>query len=698
MKKIVTLTLFTCIVALSFGQTKVDRSKVPTPGPAPAVTIKDPVIFKLKNGMTVLVVENHKLPKVNASLSIDAGPITEGEKAGVTKLMGAMLGEGTTKTNKAAFDQQVDLMGSSVSLSSSGGFTSALTRYFEPSFLLMAEALQYPAFPNESFEKIKKQTITGLKSNDKNASAIAGRVKMALHYGKKSPMGEFETENSIQSITLDDIKKAYAAYITPSRCYLTFVGDITPDNAKKLAEKAFANWTGATLSLPTLKAASNVSKTEINLIDLPSAVQAEISVSCLIQNPLSNPDYHALMIANQIIGGGSESKLFMNLREKHGFTYGSYSSVGKGRYQSLFSAEAKVRTEKADSAVAEIIREMENMRNGNITDEELQSAKAKYNGSFALGMEDPETSAMYASNVLINELPKDYYRTFLQKINAVSIADVQRVAKKYFSSENARIVIVGNAAKMETNLERLGYAINKYDKFAEPVVAKPVTAPTTTPASTNSNTADAIINRYLTAIGGKDAALAVNTTKASFTSSIQGYTLTGTELRMAPNKRYTSINAGGMTVMETNFNGQTGFQAQQGQRMDMEEKEIKESQDHHYVIDALDYILSPGFTLTVSGKEKINGEDAHVVKVKKPSGKETTEYYSVQSGLMLQEVSTREAQGQEMTITVTYADYKKVGSIMLPHTITQDVGAMQFTLDINEIIVNAGVSDADFNK
>ncbi|MFM7710866.1 MAG: M16 family metallopeptidase, partial [Ferruginibacter sp.] len=630
MKKILSFVLFAFMANLTFSQTNIDRSNVPTPGPAPVVTIKDPVIFKLKNGMTILVVENHKLPKVNASLSIDAGPITEGNKAGVIKMMGAMLGEGTTKTTKADFDQKIDQMGATVSLSSSGGFTASLTRYFEPSFLMMAEALQSPAFLPESFDKLKKQTITGLKSSEKNAAAIASRVKMALHYGKQSPMGEFETETTIQNITLDDVKKAYGSYITPSRSYLTFVGDITPDNAKKLAEKAFGNWKGTTLTLPKLPAAPNVSKTEINLIDLPSAVQAEIAVSCLIENPMSNPDYHALMIANQIIGGGSESKLFMNLREKHGFTYGSYSSVGKGRYQSLFSAEAKVRTEKADSAVAEILREIENMRNGTITAEELQIAKAKYNGSFALGMEDPENAAMYASNVLINELPKDYYRIFLQKINAVTIADVQRVAKKYFSSNNARIILVGNAAKMESNLNRLGFAINKYDKFAEPVVAKPVDEPVT--STTNTNSADAIINRYITAIGGKDAALAVKTTKASFTSSIQGYTLTGTELRMAPNKRYTSISAGGMTVMETNFDGQQGFQAQQGQRSDMEEKEIKESQDHHYVIDALDYILSPGFTLTVSGKEKINGEEAHVIKIKKPSGKETTEYYSVQSG------------------------------------------------------------------
>jgi predicted Zn-dependent peptidase len=155
---------------------------------------------------------------------------------------------------------------------------------------------------------------------------------------------------------------------------------------------------------------------------------------------MSNPDYHSLKIANQILGGGAESKLFMNLREKHGFTYGSYSNVGSGRYQSNFSTSAQVRSDKADSAVAEMLIEIENMRKGNLTAEELEGAKAKYNGSFAIGMEDPAKTANYASNILINNLPKDFYRTFLQKINAITISDIQKVSTKYFEKNKSRII------------------------------------------------------------------------------------------------------------------------------------------------------------------------------------------------------------------------------------------------------------------
>ncbi len=362
----------------------IDRSKPPQAAAARQVSFADPVTFTLPNGITVLVVENHKLPKVTANFAIDMGPVKEGNKAGVMTLMGQMLSEGTTKNTKAKFDEAVDLIGADVNLFYSGGSTSALTRYFEKAFMLMAEGLRYPSFPQESFDKLKKQAITGLKSGEKSAAAISARVVGALSYGKNTAMGEFETEETINSITLDDVKQFYRNYITPSRGYLTFVGDITPGAAKSIALKAFADWKGKKLELPVIKNSDNVKTTEIDFIDVPTAVQSEIRVTNLINNPMTNPDYHALLLANQVLGGGFEGKLFMNLREKHGFTYGSYSNVGNGRFQSQFSSSAQVRSEKSDSAIAEMMKEIENMRSGNITAEELEVAKAKINGNFAI--------------------------------------------------------------------------------------------------------------------------------------------------------------------------------------------------------------------------------------------------------------------------------------------------------------------------
>ncbi len=696
MNKIICLLIGASLSFNGFAQKSIDRSKAPKAGPAPIITIKDPTIFTLPNGMTIIVVENHKLPKISASLSIDRGPIQEGSKAGVTQLMGQMLGEGTTKTSKAAFDEAVDFIGADVSLSAGGGFTSALTRFFDKAFLLMAEAIQSPAFPQESFDKLKTQALTGLKSQEKNASAISGRVTNALSYGKNTAMGEFETEESIKSLTLKDIKEAYADNITPSRSYLTFVGDITPAAAKAIAIKALGNWKGKKISLPTLPIAENVKGTEINFIDLPTAVQGEISVSNLINNPMSNPDYHALLLANQILGGGAESKLFMNLREKHGFTYGSYSSVGNGRFQSKFSGSAQVRSDKADSAVAEMIAEIGNMREGKITAEELDNAKAKYNGSFALGMEDPARTASYASNILINNLPKDYYRTFLQKVNAVTISDIQRVANKYFEKDNSRIVIVGNGSKILPNLSRLGYPIKQYDKYANPIVEKVKDANIKeTEKTSEAISAFSIVEGYLKAIGGKEEVKKINTIKQTFTMDLMGRSFAGNDIKMSPNKHYTEVTMGEMKVMQSLFDGKKGYQAQMGQKKDMEETEIKEAQDDKGIIPQL-YYISSDYKTSYLGTGKVGTEDSYKLKITKPSGKVSVEYYSTKTGLLLREEKTTDAEGTEMTITVDYSNYKKVGNVLLPFIITQSVGEQEFSMNVTDIKVNEGVSEADF--
>ena len=469
MKKYIMLVAGTLLMQFAQAQITIDRSKQPAPGPAPVLTIKDPVTYKLPNGIIVLVVEDHRLPKVTANFVIDAGPITEGGKAGVLSLMGSMLNEGTKTMPKAAFDEAVDKIGATVNLSSGGGYTSALTRYFKDAFTLMGQALKEPAFTQESFDKLKSQELTGLKAQAKNTKAIASRVTNALTYGKTHPDGEFETEETVQNLTLRDVKDAYAKYITPSRGYLTIIGDIKPAEARLLATEVFGAWSGPALTLPKLPEVPNPSKTEIDLVDVPNAVQSEINVVNLVHLKMNDPDYFPALLANYILGGGPQSRLFMNLREKHAFTYGAYSSLGSGRFQSTFDANASVRNAKTDSAVTQFLVEINRIRAEKVTDEELANAKALYNGSFARGLEDPARTASFASNILINNLPADFYKTYLQKVNAVTADDIMRVAQKYIDADNLRIVIVGNSAQILNGLKKSGYTVNLYDKYANPV-------------------------------------------------------------------------------------------------------------------------------------------------------------------------------------------------------------------------------------
>ena len=697
MKKVIIVALSVVLLQHSFAQIKIDRSKKPAAGPAPVISIKDPVIFTLANGMTVLVVENHKLPKVNASLSIDAGPIAEGKKAGLVDIMGQMLGEGTTTMPKDKFDEAVDIIGAQVSLYSGGGSASALTRYFEKAFGLMADGLKNPSFPAESFDKLKSMTLTGLKANEKSAPAIAARVSKALSYGKQTAMGEFTTEESVKSLTLNDVKEAYKNYITPSRSYLTFVGDITPELAKKIATKAFGSWTGKKLTLPSIPLVENPAKTEINFVDLPTAVQGELNIGNLVNNPMNNKDYHALLVANQILGGGAESKLFMNLREKHGFTYGSYSRIGSGRFQSQFNASAAVRTDKVDSATAEIFSEILNMRDGKVTQEELENAKAKYNGSFALGMEDPARTATYATNILINNLPKDFYRTYLQKINAVTLSDLKNVAGTYFNERNSRIVIVGNGSIILPKLMRLGYAIKKYDRYAEPVVEKATDIKVGETAKTTNNiSVYEIVNSYLKAIGGIDEIKKINSISATIGLDMMGRTFVGIDKRMNPNKQLTELKMGTTTVMKRVFDGGKGFQQQMGQKKDLTEQEIKQSLDEKGVIPQLFYISNAEYKTDYLGTGKVNEEETYRMKVLMPSGKLSIQEYAIKTGLLLKEENTSKEGGQDVVETVEYKDYKKVGAILLPFEVTRNAGGQEFTVKYTDYKLNDGVSDTDF--
>jgi zinc protease len=692
MRKIYILALTTLFAQAVVAQ-KLDRSQKPKPGPAPTITIADPVIYKLPNGITVLVVENHKLPKVTATYSIDAGPIMEGSKAGVLTIMGGMLNEGTTTKTKAQFDEAVDLLGADVNVGASGGSTSALTRYFDNAFQLMAEALRHPAFPQPSFEKLKSQAITGLKSNERSASAISARVVNALSYGTSNPMGEFSTEKSISGLTLNDVKTAYSKYVTPSRGYLTFVGDIKPEAAKALATKAFGDWKGTTLALPVVAKASNTAKTEIDVIDLPSAVQSEITVTNLIDLPLSSPDYHAVLLANELLGGGSDAKLFRNLREKHGFTYGAYSSAGAGRFQSKFAATAAVRNEKVDSAVVEFMKEINVMRTEKVSAVDLQNAKNLYNGTFALGLENPARTAAFASNILINNLPKDFYRTYLQKINAVTPEDILRVSKKYFGHDNARVIVVGKKETVLPGLSKLGHPVKLYDSYANPVAAAASTA-----AAAPKKTASEVISKYITVIGGEAELKKINSIEEIADFEVQGQKLAANMKQLAPNLESNEISMNGTPVMKDVFNGTAGTKSQGPSKIQYTAAEIAEKKAKKGIFDQLYY--GTDSKVEVAGTVKVGAADAYKLSITSPAGQKKTEYYDVNSGLLIKDERTVTQNGTDLTITVEYGDYRKAGNILLPYKLNQSVqtpaGAQEFVITVKEVKINSGLKPTDF--
>ncbi len=683
------LYILIAVFFMSLGvNAQIDRSQQPKPGPAPKISLEKPQEFELKNGLKILVVENHKLPRVSFNIAFDREPVLEGEKAGVTALLGAMLANGTTTISKDDFNEEIDFLGARLNIGFGGGSANSLTKYSNRMLELLADATMNPLLTEEEFQKEKEKLIEGIKSDAKSVDAIAGRAGGALAYGKHHPYGEFVTEESVEAVTLADVKAYFEKYFTPNNTYLVIIGDVNTKSVVKLAKKHFKNWEkAATMTNEIVEPNTNPEALEINFIDMPNAVQSNISLTSNVKLKMSDPDYHAVLIANKILGGGFNSYLNMNLREEHGYTYGARSSVGTDKYISRFRAGAAVRNAVTDSAVVETIKEIKRFQNEPVEADALANAKAKYVGDFVLALERPSTIAQYAINTKVNELPEDFYATYLEKINAVTIEDVNRVANLYFTADKARIVVVGKGSEVVEHLEKTGIPINYFDTFANPVEKPEFSKPIP-----EGVTAATILESYIVAIGGLEAVNAVNSVMTAADVTIEGMPFKPTAVMktMAPNMSSMEMSIEGMgTVMKQKFDGSEGYAEQQGMQRPMSEEELAEKAKEKGLFPETYLDAS---TLTLVSLTAIDGVDVYKLNVDEDSYR----YYDAATGLLVRTEKSEEAQGQTITSVQDLSDYREVNGVLFPFVQKITAGPQVIGLTASEIIVNEGVSAEDF--
>ena len=549
-----------------------DRTQ-PKPGPAPKINIKKPETFSLSNGLKVLVVENHKLPRVSYNLTIDNTPYAEGNKKGVDDLTSSLIGNGSTKTAKDPFNEEIDFLGANVSFFSSGASASGLSKHAKRILELMAEGALMPNFTQDELEKERDKLIEGLKTQEKSVPAVAGRVEKVLAYGNSHPYGEYLSEETIKNVTLADIQANYRTYFVPEHAYLVVVGDVKTKDVKKMIEKLFGSWTKATAPRLTYSNPTNVQYSQINFVDMPNAVQSEITILNTVNLKMTDADYFPVILANQVYGGDFNSYLNMNLREAHGWTYGARSGIGFDKnVHSTFRANTQVRNAVTDSSVVEALKELRRIRTEKVTDEVLNNVKAGYVGKFVMQVEKPATVARYALNIETEGLPADFYENYIKNINAVTPDDVMRVSNKYFLSDNARILVVGKGSEVISGLEKLKIPMFYFDKFGnpteKPAMKKPVPA---------GVTAKTVVDAYVAAIGGEKAIKAVKSIVSvgsttipqapmplSYTSKIDSKGRMMVELAMA----------GMGSIMKQVLNGNTGYMMQQGQKKVLEGEEL----------------------------------------------------------------------------------------------------------------------------
>lgn len=686
MKKQLYLLLF-LVPLISMAQ-NIDRSKAPMPGKAPLIQVGDPVKFTLANGLQVFVVKNTKLPKVSATLALDYDGFAEGDKAGVSEMAGQLLKRGTATKSKAQLDEAIEFLGGTMSTSSQSASVSSLKGNFPSLLSLLSEVVLQPALATDELEKIRKQTLSGIESSKDDADAISGNVVKKLVYGATHPYGEMMTTKTVNAVSIADVKSFLKTYWLPNAAYLIFVGDIEPAMAKTLAEKSFGNWKQGVVIKQNFAKPILPKQTYVAIVDRPASVQSVVAIAGAVDLLPGASNVIAGSVMNNILGGGFSGRLFANLREKHGFTYGAYSSLSPSRQIGIFQAEASVRNEKTDSSVQELLREINTIKNEQVGADELNRMKNYLSGGFARSLENPATIANFALNIARNKLPADYYQKYLTNLAAVDAAKVQNVAQLFLNTNQMHIVIVGNAKQITKGLEKYG-PLKYFD-----IEGNEVAAPVEVKADANLTPA-ALMEKAIAAIGSKDALNNLKDVQLKGTANLMGQSLEMQQTIVLPGNAVTTMSMGGMAMMRQAVVDGKYSVAQQGQEAPITD-EVKEGLDESATLVPEQLFLTKGYGLKIVGAEKVDGKDAIDVEVTTPSKKVSHRFYDATSFLLVKTSKSNEVPGRgTMTQQQYYTGYKNVNGVQIASEQLMDLGQMKINIKYTDIKVNQGLKTSD---
>jgi zinc protease len=685
------VSIFAGLILSLAVNAQIDRTQPPKPGPAPVINIGNYNTFSLPNGLKVIVVENHKTPVISWQLSLDIDPVMEGDAKGYVDLAGQLMKAGTKNRTKQQIDEETDFIGATLSPFSEGIYASSLTRHKEKLLDLMSDVLLNPVFPQEELEKLVEQSASALAFSENDAGFMVDNMISSVVYGEKHPYSEVVTPESLRKITRDHIANYHSSYFRPNTSYLVVVGDITVKEAKQLTETYFSKWTRgevpkANYSLPALPSSNKVA-----FAHREGAVQSDLAVAYPVDLKPGAPDAIKVSVMNTILGGGAfAARLMQNLREEKAYTYGAYSSLSSDKLVGRFSARTEIANNVTDSALVQIIYEMERMVKETVDQKSLDLVKNFLSGSFARSLENPRTIANFALNIERYKLPKDYYATYLEKLAAVTAEDVRSMAGKYIKPANAWIIVAGSKEEVAPKLARFsqGNEILFYDSYGRKAEIKDTSIP-------QGITASAIIDSYIRAIGGAEKLKAINDQTIKMATEMQGMTIELTSISKAPGKVSVVTSVGGNPMQKQIFDGEKGVITAMGQKMVLTGKQLADMKMQAKMNPELEY-EQLGFTAELAGMEDINGKPSYKVQITGPDGYAKTEYFDAESGLKMRTVSSQDTQMGPVTVTISYGDYREIDGLKFPFSVKQQAGPQALDMKVVSVEVNTGVSDDVF--
>lgn len=481
------IKLFAATLLFAFVSAGVGMAQGPASGPAGQTTKgavikgKAPVNQKLlkvnlpkaqeatlSNGLRVVVLESHKVPTFNMNMVVLSGGLADKpDYRGLATFTAGLLRDGTTKRSSKDIAEQIDSLGGTIAsnagLSSltSTVSTSGLIENLDQTLDILADVVRNPTFPAGEVEKYKGRTMAQLQFQRSSPQFLSQEQFSKAIYGDHPGSLVSPPVSSIKKLTSKDLAWFHSTYYRPNNAILAIVGDVTLQEVLPKIEKAFGDWQKADVPVMTIPAAPAQAAARIFLVDRPGSVQTVLQLGTLgIER--ADPDYFSVLLADRIFGGGPAARLFMNLREDKGYTYGAYSNFSGSKFRGTWTASSEVRTDVTEGAMKEFMYELKRLRDDPVTTAELENAKRAIVGSFALSLEQPTSLLQNIITQKIYGLPADYWDTYPQKVAAITAADVQRVAQKYVDLNHLQIVAVGDASKTREIMAKYG-TVEVYD-------------------------------------------------------------------------------------------------------------------------------------------------------------------------------------------------------------------------------------------
>jgi predicted Zn-dependent peptidase len=433
------------------------------------IKLPKPIEAKLKNGLTVLILEDHRAPFINLQLHIGgAGALFEpAAMAGLANSTAQMLREGTRTRGSLQLAEEIDRLGASIGASASFGApdavfsASGLSENFDAWFQLAVEMLLQPSFPADELEKMKQRMRAQLREQRSGANFLLNERFNRLVFGEHPAAQVSASAESIDRLGRELLIKWHRERFVPENSILGIAGAVQAKDLIAKLEKQLAGWKKRQVEQAWPRDPAPAKARKVLLVHRPNSVQTTLALGNIAIDRRS-PDYLPMVLMNDVIGGGASARLFLNLREEKGYTYGVYSNFSALRYPGPWRAGGNMRTEVTDVALVEFFNEIRRIRDEKVSGRELEESKRSIVAGFALSLEQPTRLLNFAITRLLYGLPADYWDTYAAKIMAVSAEDVQRVARKYLNPETLQLVAVGDATKIKTVLEKYG-AVEVYD-------------------------------------------------------------------------------------------------------------------------------------------------------------------------------------------------------------------------------------------